>query len=257
MKCVRLVNIVRYWLKIVQGEKSPYVTKCLYECLGAMETNDGKCWVNRLKAVLKKRCLVIYGCNKGDEEIFLKGFEQRVLYIFRQNWSENLSMSSRAVFYRSVKEKWVFSEYLDMVHVTKDNKALCRLIVISSHSYGPRQAGGKDFRFHEKCGTVNSVTPMYRRRIPFPIKMSCVFIHTKTIDEWLLLGEILHIQLNEAVQYDKNKINHSSSQICVWSLQVETRTDCDKLKCSSVSIANFVSVEYFETIIAPCCVCVS
>ena len=67
----------------------------------------------------------------GDCEIFLQVFKQRVLDIFCQNWSKRLSMSSRAVFYRSVKENWVFSEYLEMVHVTKYRNALCRLIVCS------------------------------------------------------------------------------------------------------------------------------
>ena len=69
----------------------------------------------------------------GDRDFFLKVFKQRVMDIFRQNWSERLSMSSRAVFYRSVKENWVLSEYLEMVHVIKHRKALCRLIVSSHH----------------------------------------------------------------------------------------------------------------------------
>ena len=66
-----------------------------------------------------------------DREFFLKIFKKRVLDIFRQNWSERLWMSSRAMFYLSVKEKWVFSEYLEIVHVTEHRKALCRLIVNS------------------------------------------------------------------------------------------------------------------------------
>ena len=132
MKCVRLVNIVRYWLKIVHGEKSRYVTKCCMNAL-ALGTNDGKCGVNWLKAMLEQNGFgdVWLQQGVGDREIFLKIFKQRVLDIFRQNWSERLSMSSRAVFYRSVNENWVFSEYLEMVHVTEHRKVLCRLIVIS------------------------------------------------------------------------------------------------------------------------------
>ena len=134
MKCVRFVNIVRYWLKIVHGEKSRYVTKCYMNALRTVETNDEKSWVNSLKAVLEQNGFgdVWLQQGVGDRDIFLKVFKQRLLDIFRQNWGERLSMSSRAVFYRSVKENWEFSEYLETVHVTEHRKALCRLIV-SSH----------------------------------------------------------------------------------------------------------------------------
>ena len=133
LPCVRLVNIVRYWLKIVHGEKPRYVTKCYMNAL-AVETNDVKCWFNCLKAMLEQNGFgdVWLQEGVGNREIFPKVFKQRALDIFRQNWSERLSMSSRAVFYRSVKENCVFSEYLEIVHVTEHRKASCRLIV-SSH----------------------------------------------------------------------------------------------------------------------------
>ena len=121
MKCVRLVDIVRYWLKIVHGEKITLCHEVLYECLGG-----GKKWWK----VLGKLSESYVGAKRiwgpqgfGDREIFLKIFKQRVLNIFRQNWRERLSMSSRAMLYRSVKEKWVFSEYLEIVHVTEHRKA--------------------------------------------------------------------------------------------------------------------------------------
>ena len=112
------------------------ITLChevLYECLGGGD----KWW-----EVLGKLSESYVGTKRvwecmveqwvGDREIFLKISKQGVLDVFLQNWSERLSMSSRAVFYRSVKENWVFSEYLEMVHVTEHRQALCRLI-ISSH----------------------------------------------------------------------------------------------------------------------------
>ena len=72
----------------------------------AVETNDGKCWVNCLKAMLEQNGFwnILLEQGVGDREIFHKVFKQRVLDIFRQNWSERLSMSSRAVFYRSDKK---------------------------------------------------------------------------------------------------------------------------------------------------------
>ena len=133
VKFVRLVNIVRYWLKILHGGKARYVTKCCMNAL-AVGTNDQKYWVNWLKAMLEQNGFGHAWLQQGvgGRDFFLKIFKQKVLDIFHQNWSEHLSMSSRAVFYRSVKENWVLSEYLEMVHVTEHIKALCRLIV-SSH----------------------------------------------------------------------------------------------------------------------------
>ena len=133
MKCVRVVNIVRYWLKIVHGEKSRYVTKCYMTALRTVETRWkmlGKffkscAWTKRVW-----RCLVATRC--GRPWYFSESFKQRLLDIFCQNWGDRLSMSSRAVFYRSVKENWEFSEHLETVQVTEHRRALCRLIV-SSH----------------------------------------------------------------------------------------------------------------------------
>ena len=89
-----------------------------------------KCWVNYLKAVLEQNGFgdVWLQQGVGDRDIFLTVFKQRLLDIFRQNWGERLSMSvsmsSRAVFYRSVKENWEFSEYLETVQVTEHRKAV-------------------------------------------------------------------------------------------------------------------------------------
>ena len=159
MKCVRLVNIVRYWLKIVHGEKSRYVTKCYMNAL-AVGTNDGTCWVNCLKAMLERNGLgdVWLQQGVGDRDFFLKIFKQRVLDIFRQNRSGRISMSSRDMFYRSVKENWVFSENLEIVHVTEHRKALCRLIV-SSHQLRIKTGGwerpwvSREMRHCKFCNT--------------------------------------------------------------------------------------------------------
>ena len=122
--------------------------------------NDGKWWVNCLKAMLEQNGFgdVWLQQGVGDHEIFLRVFKQRVLDIFHPNWSERLSMSSRAVLYRSVKENWVFSEYLEMVHVTEHRKALCRSIV-SSHRLRietdrrERPSVSREVRNSELCNT--------------------------------------------------------------------------------------------------------
>ena len=136
-----------------------YVTKCYMNAL-AVGTNDGKCWVNCLKAMLEQNGFEDVWLQQGvrDREFFLKIFKQRVLDIFRQNRSERLSMSSRAMFYRSVKENWVFSEYLEIVHVTEHRKALCRFIA-SSHQLRietgrwERPSVSREKRHCELCNT--------------------------------------------------------------------------------------------------------
>ena len=99
-----------------------------------METSDADCWARFVKCMLESNGFSdVWLCQGvGDRELFVKIFTERLNYVFFQNWSERLSMSSRAIFYKSIKQNWSFGQYLEHVNVTQHRKALCRLIV-SSH----------------------------------------------------------------------------------------------------------------------------
>ena len=134
MKYARKINILKYWLKIVHREKSIYVNTCYLSSLKMIETFDADCWAQFVKCMLESNGFSdVWLCQGvGDQELFVKIFTERLNDVFFQNWSERLSMSSRAIFYKSIKQNWSFGQYLEHVNVTQHRKALCRLIV-SSH----------------------------------------------------------------------------------------------------------------------------
>ena len=91
--CVcRQIKIIRYWLNIVSGKKAPYVCALLlFQC------GFGEAWYNQ---------------GVGDTEIFMNLFKQRVYDIYKQSWESRLRDSSRATFYRAIKDMYVKSNYM-------------------------------------------------------------------------------------------------------------------------------------------------
>ena len=134
MKYARTVNILKYWLKIVHGEKSLYVNTCYLSSLKMLDASDTNCWARCVKCMLESNGFSdVWLCQGvGDLDFFVKIFTERLSDVFFQNWSERLSMSSRAIFYKSIKLNWSFGQYLELVNVTQHRKSLCKLIV-SSH----------------------------------------------------------------------------------------------------------------------------
>ena len=68
----------------------------------------------------------------GDRDLFVKIYTERFGDVFFHNRSERLSLSSRAVFYKSIEHNLSFGQYLEQVNATQYRIALCKLIV-SSH----------------------------------------------------------------------------------------------------------------------------
>ena len=134
MKYARTVNILKYWLKIVRGEKSLYVNTCYLSSLKMLDASDTNCWARCVKCMLESNGFSdVWLCQGvGDRDLFVKIFTERLSDVFFQNWSEILSMSSRAIFYKCIKLNWSFVQYLELVNVTQHRKSLCKLIV-SSH----------------------------------------------------------------------------------------------------------------------------
>ena len=110
-----------------------------------------------------------YNQGVGDCEVFLQLFKTRLSDNFTQDWHARLAQSSRARFYRAIKERYTFSLYLDVVLPKQHRMALTRLVA-SSHSL--------------KCETgrwTRPVTPSDERR--------CFNCNNKVEDEYHFLLE--------------------------------------------------------------------
>ena len=73
-----------------------------------------------------------YNQGVGDTEIFINLFKQRVYDIYKQSWESRLRDSSRATFYRAIKDMHMKSNYMGIVNVGCHRSAMIKLIT-SSH----------------------------------------------------------------------------------------------------------------------------
>ena len=101
MKYARTINILKYWLTIVHGDKSIYVNFCCLSAWTMLENSDAYCWSGFVKCMLESNGFSnVWLCQGvGDWELFVKIFTERLNNVFFQNESERRSMSSRAIFY--------------------------------------------------------------------------------------------------------------------------------------------------------------
>jgi hypothetical protein len=122
----RQYNTIKYWCKIVSGNKCDLITTC-YTVL-KLDCEKGKInWVSKIKSLLSEMGLGIYWLDPTfDTTIFLSLFTQRAKDIFIQKWRENMNNSSR-IFYKYVKTDWNYENYLNDVHAASHRIVLTRI----------------------------------------------------------------------------------------------------------------------------------
>ena len=103
MSTLRLMTIVKYWLKILNMRTDRYVYR-MY-CLLKDDCENGKTnWVSSLKSLL-------YSSGLGEAWVtqsvssdiaFMSLFRQRIFDIYKQNWCASLGTTTRGVFYVNI-----------------------------------------------------------------------------------------------------------------------------------------------------------
>jgi hypothetical protein len=134
IKCY--ISMLKYWLKIVHGQKHLYVNVCYNYSLYLVENGSLKIgWTATIRDMLLRNGFgeVWYNQGVGNADIFLQIFRERLADTYKQNWHDRIHNSSRASFYRSFKSVFNTSHYLDIIHTENHRKALTKLIV-SSHN---------------------------------------------------------------------------------------------------------------------------
>jgi hypothetical protein len=129
----RLFQIIKYWIKILNGSRRKY-TSAVYK----MMLNDIEARPNKINwAALVRNTLYELGFNEiwlsqtvGDHVLFLSILKQRLCDTFIQNWNARLTDSSRAIFYRNFNT-FGFKQYLNIINIPKYRYALTRLRVAS------------------------------------------------------------------------------------------------------------------------------
>ena len=131
---IRYVRIMKYWLNIVHGNKSLYVSALYHSSLANINVNTPHCWARSVRDLLLSIGLgeAWYNQGVGNCNAFINIFRMRIMDIAKQDWSSRLNNSSRARFYRAVKPGLGQGKYLEIVNVPSHRKALTKLLT-SSH----------------------------------------------------------------------------------------------------------------------------
>jgi hypothetical protein len=127
VQCVRVVRIIKYWLKIV---KSPTrLIKTVYDILLVDAENGKGNWVSLLKNLLETYGFGYVWENQGVENdtAFLVVFKQRVRDNFGQMVHRELEGTSRGNSYILYHEHFICAKYLDVVKTERHRIALSRL----------------------------------------------------------------------------------------------------------------------------------
>ena len=146
---IRHMRIIKYWLNIVMGNKSPYVAGLYHFFMRQVDINNKPSWVRSVKTLLSRNGFGDVWVNQGvgDIGIFMNIFKQRLIDTFRQEWHGRLQESSRARFYRVVKPQHQQSKYLQCVTCKPHRMALSRFIM-SSHCLCVETGGDARILFH-------------------------------------------------------------------------------------------------------------
>ena len=136
MYVTRYVRIVKYWLRIVSGDKSVYIGALYQDSLLKVDQSTRYSWTRSVRNVLFN-CVFFRGlvqprsCRKSYF-LFIVQSESVWYFPARTCWRARLNESSRASFYRAYKDQFTFIPYLDVIHSKVFRISMTRLIV-SSH----------------------------------------------------------------------------------------------------------------------------
>ena len=134
MLCNRQVNIVRYWIKILESDERKYVKRIYNMMINDLIDSPNKLnWASLLRDTLCNLGFrdVWLAQSVGNSKLFLSIFKQRVHDTFIQTWESRLNDSSRALFYNNIRN-FHFQSYLKVCNISKFRQSLTRLR-LSSH----------------------------------------------------------------------------------------------------------------------------
>ena len=134
MYIFRYCRIISYWLKIITGKKSLYISLLYHESLVNIDASTKYSWARKVRALLFESGFgeAWYNQGVGDVNVFCMMFKTRLLDMYQQDWHSRLHASTRASFYRSFNDQIQFRPYLDDVYSKMYRVALTRLVT-SSH----------------------------------------------------------------------------------------------------------------------------
>ena len=107
----RLVNVMKYWLKVITANPNRYISRACYVLLQAV-VNSARNWASLVQNVLFTMGMsdVWHSHSVGNVKLFIRIFRQRVRDINMQAVSSRLQETTRASLYLMFNPNLVFSE---------------------------------------------------------------------------------------------------------------------------------------------------
>ena len=94
LKSRRVVNVIRYWLKVVQLDNTKFVNK-MYSLINRNYDNNPTymSWASNVKTRLQSISLYEAWVNQGvgNVNVFISLVKQRVFDMFVQNWNTDIN----------------------------------------------------------------------------------------------------------------------------------------------------------------------
>ena len=132
---IRQIRIIKYWLKIVTGRKSLYVSNIYQNSISCNNFERKPSWARSVKRLLYSSGFGEVWLAQGvaDESLFVQLFQNRLHDMYKQDWHSRLENSNRARFYRSLDLTFSHSLFLKSIECKPHRQALTKLIVSSHH----------------------------------------------------------------------------------------------------------------------------
>ena len=121
LKSRRVVNVIRYWLKIVQLDNTKFAREMyslMYRHLDNNPTHMS--WARNVKTLLQSTGLYETWVNQGvgNVNVFISLVKQRAFDMFVQNWNTDINNSTRARCY-TLYADFRLQSYLILINIEK------------------------------------------------------------------------------------------------------------------------------------------
>jgi hypothetical protein len=126
---IRLVKIIKYWLKLSSMDKERIANKCYEMQKLWVENGNQDCWTAKVSKILCSYGFssVWYQGNVGNQSIFIAEFKQRVRDIGKQNVVEKLRNTPSLTYYKLIDRTYEIEKYLNKIDKTITRIMLTRL----------------------------------------------------------------------------------------------------------------------------------
>ena len=131
---LRYINIVKFWLKLIQTDERKYIRLTYNMMLNDLEMKPNKQnWASMVKHLLSRLGFFEVWNAQGVGNIcnFISAVKTRVKDIYTQDWHSRLEKSSRARFYVNIAN-FKCQTYLNALNIEKYRRSLCKFRV-SAH----------------------------------------------------------------------------------------------------------------------------